>query len=136
MSLHPSIACLQPESSHQTQHLYYGLRAVKLRAVFQDPLLAAGGLRRMSEMGRLLLESTLLVDDADSDDNSVQGDSDDGDFAQEAMVDDSDDEDPMDLAHGVGLQMGAHLAHVPIHELLGGHLGGIDDDGEYPHIYD
>jgi len=36
------------------------------------------------------------------------------------------------------VQMGAHLAHVPLHELLGGHLGGIgdDDDGEYPLIYD
>jgi hypothetical protein len=111
------------------------LLAVALKAVLQDPLLAAGGLRRVSEMGRLLLEQHLM-DEAASDHDSLQGDSDDGDFA--AVLDDSDDEDPMDLAHGVGLQMGAHLAHVPIHELLGGHLGGIgdDDDGEYPLIYD
>jgi len=113
------------------------LLAVALKAVLQDPLLAAGGLRRVSEMGRLLLEQHLM-DEAASDHDSLQGDSDDGDFAAEAVLDDSDDEDPMDLAHGVGLQMGAHLAHVPIHELLGGHLGGIgdDDDGEYPLIYD
>ncbi len=83
-------------------------------------------------MGRLLLESTLLEELPGSDTDSLQGDSDDGDFAQEAIMDDSDDEDPMGLAHGVGLHMGAHLAHVPIHELLGGHLEGIDDDGEYP----
>ncbi|DBB00465.1 TPA: hypothetical protein ACH3X3_002177 [Trebouxia sp. C0006] len=108
-----------------------------LKAVLQDPLLAAGGLRRVSEMGRLLLEQHLM-DDAASDHDSLNGDSDDGDFVAEAVLDDSDDEDPMDLAHGVGLQMGAHLAHVPLHELLGGHLGGIgdDDDGEYPLIYD
>ncbi len=88
-------------------------------------------------MGRLLLEQHLM-DEAASDHDSLHGDSDDGDFAAEAVLDDSDDEDPMDLAHGVGLQMGAHLAHVPLHELLGGHLGGIDDDddGEYPLIYD
>ncbi|KAA6422551.1 MAG: hypothetical protein FRX49_07412 [Trebouxia sp. A1-2] len=107
-----------------------------LRAVLQDPLLVAGGLRRVSEMGRLLLEQHLM-DDAASDHDSLHGDSDDGDFAAEVVLDGSDNEDPMDLAHGVGLQMGAHLAHVPIHELLGGHLGGIDDDdGEYPLIYE
>jgi len=113
------------------------LLAVALKAVLQDPLLAAGGLRRVSEMGRLLLEQHLM-DDAASDHDSLHGDSDDGDFAAEAVLDDSDEEDPMDLAHGVGLQMGPHLAHEPIHELLGGHLGGIDDDddGEYPLIYD
>jgi len=113
------------------------LLAVALKAVLQDPLLAAGDLRRVSEMGRLLLEQPLM-DDAASDHDSLHGDSDDGNFAAEAVLDDSDDEAPMDLAHGVGLLMGAHLAHVPIHELWGGHLGGIDDDDdvEYPLIYE
>lgn len=87
-------------------------------------------------MGRLLLEASLLDGHSESDEDDLQGDSDDGDFAEEAMLGDGDEEDPMDLAHGVGLQMGAHLAHVPIHELLGGHIGGVDDDGEYPLMYD
>ena len=128
--------------------------AVVLKAVLQDPLLHVGGLRRVSELGRLLLEpvgaAPDLADQLDPNpgeeplfdwDGALQGDSDDGEFGLEqvAQVDDhsSDEDDPMDLAHGIGLHMGAHLAHVPVHELLGGHIGGIDDDLEaYPLMHD
>ncbi|KAL0033601.1 hypothetical protein WJX79_006934 [Trebouxia sp. C0005] len=136
-NLYTSSADKESSDSAATMAAAYSANGkVVLRAVLQDPLLVAGGLRRVSEMGRLLLEQHLM-DDAASDHDSLHGDSDDGDFAAEVVLDGSDNEDPMDLAHGVGLQMGAHLAHVPIHELLGGHLGGIDDDdGEYPLIYE
>ena len=117
------------------------LPAVVLKAVLHDPLVEAGGLRRVSEMGRLLLHSSLAVDatsdDDDVEDGDLQGDSDDGDFAQQiedlATDDNSDDDNAFDLAHGVGLQIGANLAHVPWHELLGGHIDGVDGEmEEYP----
>ena len=112
--------------------------------MLHDPLLEAGGLRRVSEMGRLLLQSSLAVDAAsdDNDGDDLHGDSDDGDFAQEQLEDhvtddDSDDDHAFDLAHGVGLHIGADLAHVPIHELLGGHIDGVDaETEEYPLMYE
>ena len=120
-----------------------------MKAVLHDPLVEAGGLRRLSEMGRLLLQSNLAVDGASDDDDDddggvgdLHGNSDDGDFAQEQLEDlvtddDSTDEDAFDLAHGVGLQMGADLAHVPLHELLGGHIDGVDGEmEEYPLMYE
>ena len=108
-----------------------------LKAVLHDPLVEAGGLRRVSEMGRLLLQSSLTVDAAsdDDEDDDVQGNSDDGDFAQqpEDLTDDNSDDHAFDLAHGVGLQLGGDLAHVPLHELLGGHIDGVDGEmEEYP----
>ena len=120
------------------------LPAVTLKAVLHDPLVEAGGLRRVSEMGRLLLQSGLAVNAASDDDvaDDLHGDSDDGDFAQEQLeaLDtdaDSNDGNAFDLAHGVGLQMGADLAHVPLHELLGGHLDGVDGEmEEYPLMYE
>ena len=123
------------------------MSAVEVKAVLQDPLLQAGGLRRVSEMGRLLLEGNMQpLPDIPGDpladlQGELQGNSDDGDFAAEQIEDissDDDDEgDPLNLAHGVGLHMGAHLAHVPLHELLGGHIGGIDDHmDDYPLMHE
>lgn len=132
--------------------------AVVLKAVLHDPLLQAGGLHEISEMGRLVLQSNAAalnaVYDGEDDDMMIHGDSDDGDFAEEQLEgehlngdDDPNwymgywgnngDDNPADLAHGVGLQNGAHLAHVPVHEMLGGHLDGADDEmEEYPLMYD
>lgn len=112
-----------------------------LKAVLKDPLLEAGGLHRVSEMGRLLLQSNMALaaaSDDEEDEDDLHGDSDDGDFAQEqledlASDDDSEDDNEFDLAHGVGLQLGADLAHVPVHELLGGHIDGELE--EYPLMY-
>ena len=124
----------------------HAVPAVELKAVLQDPLLQAGGLRRVSEMGRLLLEGNLeplpgIPGDPFADlEDELQGGSDDGDFAVEQVEEnssDDDNDDPLNLAHGVGLHMGAHLAHVPLHELLGGHIGGIDDHmEEYPLMHE
>lgn len=113
-----------------------------LKAVLHDPLTEAGGLRRISEMGRRLLQSYLAGNAASDDDDDLHGNSDDGDLAQEQLEDlvtddDSDDDNAFDLAHGVGLQIGADLAHVPMHELLGGHIDGVNAEmEEYPLMHE
>lgn len=142
-ALLPRIAATRPCCLPARQLLF--LPAVVLKAVLKDPLLEAGGLHRVSEMGRLLLRSQMALaaaSDDEEDEDGLHGDSDDGDFAQEqleelASDDDSEDDNPFELAHGVGLQMGADLAHVPVHELLGGHIDGIDGElEEYPLMYE
>ena len=54
---------------------------IKLLVVPRDPLRESGGLLLASEMGRLVLEAA--GHQASSDDEDVQGDSDDNDFFQE-----------------------------------------------------
>ena len=112
--------------------------AVVVEAILNDPVLSAkGGLRRLSELGRLLPESAFM--EGNSDDDDLLGDSDDNDYAQPAIMDDSDNDEA--VVANLGPEHNAHwdaqMAHLSTNQLLDMLIGNNDDeDVGYPVMHE
>lgn len=109
--------------------------AVVLKAVSPDQLTEAGGLIRISEMGRLFKAAG--ADAASDAGEGPHGDSDDGDFPQEQELVDidnialHDEQGNVVWPHGAGFNLGQQLVMHP-NDHFAGLLDPHDHDGEYP----
>lgn len=122
----------------------FGRHAVVLKAVLDDPLLMAGGLLTVSEMGRMLTHhgDDQEEEDDEDDDDDLHGDSDGGDMAldqlEHALNADDFNLHPVDFDNfGMGIHVGP--LGMPVHALQGGQMDGSDTDDDmedYPVIYE